>query len=98
MEEAGGGRCKTGDDGLAHCAPCTTIEGIGVTAIDIEPNGTSWHRPVEAAAGSIESGLGTRKHGEGRKGHWLSGKRGGRPRLHPRYRQGRPRRRAHQGG
>ena len=52
MEEAGGRGRKAGDDGLGHRAPCTTVAGKGVSAIDIEPSATSWHRPpaVEAAS------------------------------------------------
>src|SRR3974390_1724423 len=59
MEEAGRGRRKTGNDGLTHRRPCTTLEGRYVSAIDIEPSAKSCDRPPQGQGCTRDN----RKHG-----------------------------------
>src|SRR5215471_8902652 len=49
VQKAGGRGRKTGNDGLAHCRACITDAGWVFGTFDIEPAGTSWHRPPAAS-------------------------------------------------
>jgi len=52
MKKAGGRGGKTGDNGLAHREPSTTVCGLNVSAIDIEASAKSYG-PQDTASGDI---------------------------------------------